>query len=69
MTRVWTGVHLNNFSLAGGPATWTISANNIQSYAGGILYWLEYGFATSATTIDSNQISAATGGVAITLAS
>ncbi len=63
MTRVWSGIHLNNFSLAGGPASWNISGNNIQSYAGGILYWLEYGGATSAT-INNNQISAATGAVA-----
>src|SRR4029079_8562576 len=25
MTKVWTGVHINNFSLSGGPATWNIS--------------------------------------------
>ncbi len=56
MTRVWSGVHMNNFHNAGGPATWNISGNNIQSYAGGILYWLEYGSATSAT-INNNQIT------------
>ncbi len=63
MTRVWTGIHLNDFHLAGGPAAWTISGNNIQSYAAGLLYWLQYGSATP-LTFENNQISAATGAVA-----
>jgi autotransporter-associated beta strand protein/parallel beta-helix repeat protein len=63
MTHVWTGVHLNNFHNAGGPATWTIAGNEIHSYAGGLLYWLQYGSATP-LTFDSNQISAETGAVA-----
>ena len=63
MTRVWTGVHMNNFSLAGGPATWSVSGNTIQEYAAGVLYWLEYGSATH-LTLDNNQISATTGAVA-----
>ncbi|HEX4609356.1 MAG TPA: hypothetical protein VH092_14260, partial [Urbifossiella sp.] len=41
MTRVWTGVHLNDFHTAG-PAAWTVSGNDIRSYAGGVLYWLQY---------------------------
>ncbi len=63
MTRVWTGIHLNDFHLAGGPATWTISGNEIHSYAAGLLYWLQYGSATP-LTFDNNQISAETGAVA-----
>ncbi|WP_020468704.1 right-handed parallel beta-helix repeat-containing protein [Zavarzinella formosa] len=61
MTRVWTGVHLSNFSQAG-PATWSVSGNDISSYAGGILDWLSYSNATG-VTIDGNKISAATGAV------
>ena len=57
MTRVWTGVHTNNFSTAGGPATWLISSNEIHSYAAGILYWLQFNSATSAT-INANTITA-----------
>src|SRR5207247_2115665 len=63
MTRVWTGVHTNNFSLAGGPATWSISNNEIHSYAEGILYWLQFNSATSAT-MNANAISAEAGAVA-----
>jgi uncharacterized delta-60 repeat protein len=63
MTRVWTGIHLNDFHLAGGPATWTISGNEIHSYAAGLLYWLQYGSATP-LTFENNQISAETGAVA-----
>ena len=63
MTRVWTGIHLNNFSGAGGPASWNISNNTIQSYAGGILYWLEFNGATPAT-FDHDSISLETTGVA-----
>ena len=63
MTRVWTGIHLNNFSLAGGPASWNVSNNTIHSYAGGILYWLEFNAATAAT-FDHDQIALETTGVA-----
>ncbi len=63
MTRVWSGVHTNDFHLAGGPATWTVSGNTIHSYAGGLLYWLQYGSATP-MTFTNNQISAETGAVA-----
>ena len=62
MTSVWTGVHLSNFGLAG-PATWTISHNDISSYAGGILYWLAYNSSTG-VTIDGNTVAAAPGAVA-----
>ena len=62
MTRVWTGVHTNNFFQAG-PATWSVSGNTIHSYAGGIWDNLQYQAARS-LTIDSNQISAETGAVA-----
>lgn len=63
MTRVWTGLHANNFSLAGGPATWSVTGNEIRSYAGGILYWLQYQSAT-AMTISNNQITAEAAAVA-----
>ena len=63
MTRVWTGVHTNNFSTAGGPAAWLIFSNEIHSYAAGILYWLQFNSATSASIV-GNQISAETGAVA-----
>lgn len=56
MTRTWTGIHLNNFSTAGGPVAWNLTGNTIQDYAGGILYWLEYGSATAAN-IANNVIS------------
>ncbi len=59
MTRVWTGVHTNNFSQAG-PATWTVSGNTIHSYAAGIWDNLQYQAATS-LSIDHNTISAETG--------
>jgi hypothetical protein len=42
MTRAWTGVHINDHHLTGGPASFNISNNEIHSYAGGILYWLNY---------------------------
>jgi hypothetical protein len=57
MTRVWTGVHINDHHTAGGPASFSISGNEIHSYAGGILYWLTYNAATGAT-INNNQITA-----------
>jgi CSLREA domain-containing protein len=57
MTRAWTGVHLNNHNGAGGPASFTISGNEIHSYAGGILYWLQFNGATGAT-ISNNTITA-----------
>ena len=59
MTRVWTGIHTNNFSQAG-PSTWSVSGNTIQSYAAGIWDNLQYLAATS-LTIDHNQISAEVG--------
>ncbi len=68
MTRVWTGVHTNNFSAAippaagEGSASWVISGNEIHSYAGGILYWLHFNSATSAL-IDNNSVTAETGAV------
>ncbi|HJR07106.1 MAG TPA: Calx-beta domain-containing protein [Pyrinomonadaceae bacterium] len=61
MTRVWTGIHANNHNGAGGPASWSLSNNEIHSYAGGILYWLQFNGATGAT-IASNQITAETTG-------
>jgi hypothetical protein len=63
ITRVWTGVHTNNFHTAGGPATWTISGNEIHSYAAGLLYWLQYGSATH-LTFNSNHLFAEAGAVA-----
>ncbi len=62
MTRVWTGVHLNNFYQAG-PAAWNVSGNTIQSYAAGIWVNLDYS-AAAPLTLDHDQISAATGAVA-----
>ncbi|HKO36534.1 MAG TPA: Calx-beta domain-containing protein [Pyrinomonadaceae bacterium] len=62
MTRVWTGLHTSgSFNLAG-PATWTMSGNEIHSYASGVDYWLQFGAATS-LTLNNNQISAETGAV------
>jgi hypothetical protein len=49
MTRAWTGVHINNHNGAGGPASFNVTGNEIHSYAGGILYWLQYNGATGAT--------------------
>ena len=63
MTRAWTGVHINNHNGPGGPVTWSVSNNDISSYAGGILYWLQYNGATSAT-IDSNHITTEAAAVA-----
>jgi parallel beta-helix repeat protein len=63
MTHVWTGVHMNDFHLSGGPATWNVSGNTIHEYAAGLLYWLEYGSATSAT-FNNNQISPESGAIA-----
>ena len=62
MTEVWTGIHTNDFHTTGGPATWTMSGNDIHSYAGGLLYWLEYGIATP-LTFTNNTITAETGAV------
>jgi Calx-beta domain/Right handed beta helix region/Domain of unknown function (DUF4214) len=63
MTRAWTGVHINNHNGGGGPASFTISGNEIHSYAGGILYWLQFNGATGAT-INNNQMTAEAGAVA-----
>jgi hypothetical protein len=63
MTRAWTGVHINNHNGAGGPANFNITGNEIHSYAGGILYWLQYNGATGAT-ISNNQMTAEAGAVA-----
>ncbi len=63
MTKTWTGFHLNNFNGAGGPGSWTISGNTVQSYASGLDYWLEYNGATG-LTFTNNQLSAETGAVA-----
>jgi hypothetical protein len=62
MTRVWTGVHTNNFYQAG-PATWSVAGNTIHSYAAGIWYNLQYQSATP-LTMSGNQITAETGAVA-----
>ena len=63
MTKAWTGVHINNHNGAGGPVSFPITGNEIHSYAGGILYWLQYNQATGAT-ISNNTITAETGAVA-----
>ncbi|HEU4609886.1 MAG TPA: DUF1565 domain-containing protein, partial [Chitinophagaceae bacterium] len=63
MTRVWTGVHLNQHNGPGGPTTWTMSGNEIHSYAGGLLYWLNYNGATN-LTINNNQFFKETNAVA-----
>jgi CSLREA domain-containing protein len=57
MTRSWTGIHINNHSGGGGPASFNITGNEIHSYAGGILYWLQFNGATGAT-INNNQMTA-----------
>lgn len=63
MTRVWSGLHTNNMNTAVGPATWTMSGNDVRSYAGGLLYWLQYNGATG-LTVANNQFAAETGAVA-----
>ena len=63
MTRAWTGVHINNHNGPGGPASFLITGNEIHSYAGGILYWLQYNQATGAT-INGNTITAEAAAVA-----
>ncbi len=63
MTKSWTGIHINNHNGAGGPASFLMTGNEIHSYAGGILYWLQYNQATGAT-ISGNTITAETGAVA-----
>jgi len=63
MTRVWTGIHLNNFNGPIGPLNWSVTNNEIHAYAGGLLYWLQYNGATSLTA-SGNQISAEAGAVA-----
>jgi parallel beta-helix repeat protein len=62
MTHVWSGLHTNNFYLPG-PTTWTMSGNEVHSYAGGLLYWLQYQAATG-LTVSNNQFFAETGAVA-----
>ena len=63
MTRAWTGIHINDHHTTGGPANFNLSGNDIRSYAGGILYWLNYNLATGAT-INGNTITAESGAVA-----
>ncbi len=63
MTRAWTGIHINNHNGATGPTSFLVTGNEIHSYAGGILYWLQFNGATGAT-IDNNQVTAETGAVA-----
>ncbi len=63
MTRVWTGLHTNNFNGASGPATWTMSGNEVHSYAAGLWYNLQYNGATG-LTVNNNQFSAEAGAVA-----
>src|SRR5206468_5690768 len=63
MTRVWTGLHTNNMNGAVGPVSWSFSNNEVHSYAGGLLYWLEYNGATP-LTINNNQFTAEAGAVA-----
>ncbi len=62
MTGVWTGIHTNDFHLSGGPALWTISGNEIHSYAAGLCYWLQYQSATN-LTVDNNHFFAESGAV------
>lgn len=62
MTRVWTGVHLNNFSFAGGPPSLTVSGNNIKAYAAGFFSTLRYN-AASPLAVSSNQFAPETGAV------
>lgn len=57
MTRVWTGIHTSQHNIAGGPPSWTISGNEIHSYASGLDYWNHYGSATP-LTFTNNQIIA-----------
>jgi hypothetical protein len=63
MTKVWTGVHINNHNGTGGPATFTMSGNEIRSYATGLAYWLNFNQATPLTA-NNNQFYAETGAVA-----
>jgi uncharacterized delta-60 repeat protein len=60
MTRVWTGVHINDFHNPGGPATFNVSGNTIQDYAGGVMDWLQYGSATP-LTLNNDKISVQSG--------
>jgi hypothetical protein len=62
-TKVWSALHTNNFHLAGAPASWSFTGNEVHSYAGGVLNWLEYGSARS-LTIDNNSFTAEAGAVA-----
>ena len=62
VTKSWTGFHLNNHYGAGGPAIWSVSGNEVHSYAGGLLYWLKYNN-SSPITVSSNQFIAETGSV------
>jgi hypothetical protein len=63
MTRVWTGIHTSQHNAAGGPASWTVSGNEIHSYASGLDYWNHFGSATP-LTFTNNQITAEPAAVA-----
>ncbi len=51
-----SGLKTNNFSGAGGPATWLMQGNTITAYGAGIWHNLEYNQGTS-LTIEDNTIS------------
>src|SRR5205807_1368025 len=55
MTRVHSGLHTNNFSLAG-PANWLFQGNSVQAYAAGVWYNLTYSAATG-LTINNNSFT------------
>ncbi|HEY2760091.1 MAG TPA: hypothetical protein VGI75_05090, partial [Pirellulales bacterium] len=56
MTRVQSGIQTNNFSGAGGPASWLYQDNTISAYGAGIWQNLQFNQATS-VTIDGNTIT------------
>ena len=62
MTRVCSGVHTNNFSLAG-TGSWSVSGNEIHSYAAGLWHNFQYSNATN-LTVANNQFLAEAGAVA-----
>jgi nitrous oxidase accessory protein NosD len=58
MRRVYTGIHVNNFSTAKG-SPWLVQGNDIESYANGLWHNQSYSAAT-AMTLDDNDFSTST---------
>jgi len=62
MTKVWAGIKLDNHHSAGGPLTWTVSGNEIHSYAAGFIYFDQKQNATP-VTFSNNKIFSDSGAV------